>query len=70
MKFRQADSSQRFFAYAAIIAAVTLLCALAGAQELDFGRDIRPVFSDSCFNCHGPDAKARKGKLSLAIPDP
>lgn len=42
-----------------------LLCVAARAQELDFGRDIRPLLSDSCFNCHGPDAKARKGKLHL-----
>ena len=35
------------------------------AAPLDFARDIRPVLSDSCYNCHGPDKKARKAKLRL-----
>ena len=35
------------------------------AAPLDFARDIRPVLSDACYNCHGPDGKARKGKLEL-----
>ena len=65
MKFRQADNFQGFFGLIVLIPAMLLLCALAGAQEIDFGRDIRTVLSDSCFNCHGPDAKARKGKLYL-----
>ena len=35
------------------------------AAPLNFARDIRPVLSDSCYNCHGPDKKARKAKLRL-----
>ena len=38
---------------------------LAYAGKLDFARDVRPLLSDSCYNCHGPDAKARKAKLRL-----
>ena len=33
------------------------------AAELNFARDIRPILSDKCYNCHGPDTQARKGKL-------
>ncbi len=32
---------------------------------VDFAKDIRPIFSDTCFKCHGPDAKAVKGDLRL-----
>ena len=35
------------------------------AAPLDYGRDIRPILSDACYNCHGPDGKARKGNLRL-----
>ena len=32
-----------------------------GRPTIDFNRDIRPILSNSCFQCHGPDAKQRKG---------
>ncbi len=33
--------------------------------SVDFNRDIRPIFSDTCFKCHGPDQSKRKGDLHL-----
>ncbi len=35
------------------------------ADEIDFNRDIRPLLSQNCFACHGPDDHDRKGKLRL-----
>ena len=37
--------------------------AAGAASPVDFGRDVLPVLSDYCFQCHGPDAKTRKAKL-------
>ena len=31
----------------------------------DFNREVRPILSDKCMHCHGPDEAARKGKLRL-----
>jgi hypothetical protein len=39
------------------------------AQSIDFNRDIRPILSDSCFHCHGPDSAKRKAKLRLDTED-
>eukprot|EP01041_Mallomonas_annulata_P039514 gene39514-63216_t len=33
--------------------------------RIEFNRDVRPILSDNCFACHGPDASHRKGKLRL-----
>jgi hypothetical protein len=35
--------------------------------KIEFNRDVRPILSDNCFYCHGPDKNHRKAKLRLDI---
>src|SRR5438128_8793797 len=39
----------------------------AAAKPIDFNREIRPILSDNCFACHGPDENKRKAKLRFDI---
>ncbi len=53
----------------------TVLCAsafghsAAGDDQVSFNRDVRPILSDKCYFCHGPDAAQRKAELRLDVRD-
>src|SRR5438876_7793930 len=38
-----------------------------GAPPVDFNREVRPILTENCFKCHGPDDGARKAKLRFDI---
>jgi hypothetical protein len=69
---------RRFGVFAAVVVLGTLLINGYAQQpavratlpdKIDYNWDIRPILSDNCFRCHGPDAKARRAGLRLDIPE-
>ncbi|MEY3609416.1 MAG: hypothetical protein RLZZ447_2204 [Verrucomicrobiota bacterium] len=51
----------------ALVWLIALAPALGAEAALDYDRDVRPLLSDRCFKCHGPDAAARRGKFRLDV---
>jgi mono/diheme cytochrome c family protein len=56
-----------------LILLLVVLVSMAGPgladDRADFARDVLPILSNHCFQCHGPDEKARKGDLRLDLKD-
>ena len=49
----------------ALLATLGCATALPQTTTVEFNRDIRPILSDRCYACHGPDQGKRLSKLRL-----
>ena len=55
------------FAVGALLGMLT--ANLSAAEPVNFQRDVRPLLSEACFHCHGPDDKHREAELRLDVGD-
>ena len=54
----------------AALAALWLSSTISTADDrITFNRDVRPILSDKCFFCHGPDSAKREAELRLDVRD-
>ncbi|MFT3749416.1 MAG: PSD1 and planctomycete cytochrome C domain-containing protein [Agriterribacter sp.] len=69
-----------FFAFAVVAGLIVLIescgnensgqtASVKMPETVSYNFDIRPIFSDKCFACHGPDANKREAGLRLDIAD-
>src|SRR5436190_11385520 len=63
----RAISMLRQFLFCAAFLCAPFISHANEVAKIEFNRDIRPILSDSCYLCHGPDKNARKAKMRLDV---
>ena len=56
---------QRIFSPALLALALAAHGQPSAANGIAYNRDVRPILSENCFACHGPDSASRKAGLRL-----
>ena len=67
---RRGEGTARCLNVQLAILCVALTASVNGAttvRAIDFNRDIRPIFSENCYACHGPDKNKRKAGLRFDV---
>ena len=54
---------------AAVVGVASIGIAAQTASDVNFDREVRPILSDHCFRCHGPDQSSRVGGFRLDLRD-
>ena len=50
-----------------LILALALSAQISEAKTVSFDRQVRPILTANCYQCHGPDGESRKGDLRLDV---
>src|SRR5262252_9485822 len=65
-KFRRLAGCQTCWC-AGVLSILQIVSPAAETNQIQFNRDIRPILSENCYACHGPDKNQRKAKLRLDV---
>ena len=66
---RRLDTYRSIFLLMTMFVPVSMCLDVRAADEVNYNRDVRPILSDTCYKCHGPDAAERKAGLRLDAHD-
>jgi len=67
MNFRRPRFDGKILLLIQVVALLLSMPPAMGSDAIDFNRDVRPILSDHCFLCHGPDDGSRAADLRLDL---